>query len=432
MPLLVKHEKVADIFLSERHKARHASKDRLAGGLGLGILKTKRHRRGRLIMASGSTSAQPLATSRDPQGAVTIDQPGTDMISSALPGHAGVLESDESVVGNFQQATERSTTFDEAISCEPQGEVLSTDGFDFLELGDMYHDSTFDFMHFNVTGDPQSPGSFRDSSLVPGQDDLPILPPSSLGFDQDSQSSHPIQDAPALYSSTIRTPTDCQSADPYEELPSLQSTGSQGKEVNDTGSNSAEVDSLCSLGRLGLNNLHLTQTKRGEILGLISDMRPVYSDGTSIDEKTADLSLDRMQEYLDLFFANFNSCYPMIHTPTLEVLDAEPLFLLSLIVFGATYKEKEDHQLSVCLYDAMTPYIMSGLSGIKVPDLSILQAFMVLECYGIYRAGAYQRENAIVMHTFLFNVSLALMLRDLPTDARIIGYKETVSLPRSG
>lgn len=362
-------------------------------------------------MASASTSAQPLATSKD--------QPDTDKTLSAISEHVGVLGSEELAVGNFQQTTEPSPTFDEAISAEPQGGILSTDGFDFLELGDMYHDSTFDFLHFNVTGDPKSPGSFRDSSLVPAQDDLPILPPNSLGFDQDGQSSHLIQDAPALFSSTIRTPTECESADPHEELPSLQPTEGHCMEALETGSNSAEVDSLCSLGRLGLNNLHLTETKRGEILGLINDMRPVYPDGISIDEKTADLSLDRMQEYLDLFFSNFNSCYPMIHTPTLEVLDAEPLFLLSLIVFGATYKEKEDHQLSVCLYDAMTPYIMSGLGGIKVPDLSILQAFMVLECYGIYRAGAYQRENAIIMHTFLFNVSLALMLRDLPTNARI-------------
>jgi hypothetical protein len=134
-------------------------------------------------------------------------------------------------------------------------------------------------------------------------------------------------------------------------------------------------------------------------------MRPVYPDGTLIDESTANLSLAQMQEYLDLFFTNFNSCYPMIHSATLEVSDAEPLFLLSLMILGATYKGKEDHQLSVCIYDAMTPYIMSGLIWIKVPDLSILQTFLVLECYGMYRAGSHQRENAILIHTFLFIVS---------------------------
>ncbi|KAG5820800.1 hypothetical protein H9Q74_008656 [Fusarium xylarioides] len=354
-----------------------------------------------------------------------MGQPGADTISSVIPEHVGVSGSDESTVGNFQQTTEQSASFNEGTSAEPQQGLLSTDGFDFLDLGDMYHDSTFDFMHFNVTGDPHSPETLHYLSLVPGQDDLPILPPNSLDHDQEGQSSHPIEDEPGLNSSTMRTPTECQSPDPDEELPSLQLTGAHSKEATETSSNSAEVDNLCSLGRLRLNNLHLTETKRGEILGLINDIRPVYLDGTSIDERTANLSLAWMQEYLDLFFANFNSCYPMIHTPTLEVLDAEPLFLLSLIVLGATYKEKEDHQLSVCLYDAMTPYIMSGLSRIKMPDLSILQAFMVLECYGMYRAGAYQRENAIIMHTFLFNairrlsryhVRARIMVPDLRAD----------------
>ncbi|KAF5567566.1 C2H2 zinc finger [Fusarium phyllophilum] len=384
--------------LLERHKARHASKDRLAGGLGLGILRTKRHRRGRLIMASSSSRVQPLASSQDQAATVTMGQPGADTISSVIPEHVGVSGSDESTVGNFQQTTERSASFNGGTSAEPHQGILSTDGFDFLELGDMYHDSTFDFMHFNVTGDPHSPETIQYLSLEPAQDDSPVLPPKSLDFGQEDQSS---QDAPILH---------------YR---------AHDIEANETSSNSAEVDSLCSLGRLGLNNLHLTETKRAEILGLINDMRPVYPDGTSIDERTANLSLARMQGYLDSFFANFNSCYPMIHTPTLEILDAEPLFLLSSIGLGATYKEKEDHQLSVCLYDAMTPYIISGLSGIKVPDLSILQAFMVLESYGMYRAGAYQRENAIIMHTFLFNairrlsryhVRARIMVTDLRAD----------------
>ncbi|KAF4503029.1 C2H2 zinc finger [Fusarium agapanthi] len=348
--------------LLERHKARHASKDRLAGGLGLGILRTKRHRRGRVIRASSSPTAQRFVSSRDQSRTMAMGHPGADMISSVIPEHLDVSESHESTIGHFQQTTERSASFNEGTSTEPREGILNTDGFDFLELGDMYHDSTFDFMHFNVTGDPHSPKTLRYLSLVPGQDDLPVLPPKSHDFDQEG---HPTQGAPALHSSTIRTPTAGRSPDPDEEVPSLQSTGACSREAIDTSSNSAEVDSLCSLGRLGLNNLHMTETKRREILGLINDMRPVYPDGTSIDESTADLSLAQMQNYLDLFFANFNSCYPMIHTPTLEVLDAEPLFLLSLIVLGATYKEKEDHQLSVCLYDAMTPYIMSGLSGIK-------------------------------------------------------------------
>ncbi|KAF5579848.1 C2H2 zinc finger [Fusarium pseudocircinatum] len=335
---------------------------------------TKRHRRGRLILASGSTRAQALVSSQDQPDKATMGQPGADVISSVAPEHVGVSGSDELTAGNFQQTTERSASFVEGISAGPEEGALVPDGFDFLELGDMYHDSTFDFMHFNVTGDPHSPEAFRYLSLAPGQDSLPDLPPNSLDF---VQGGLPVQDASALHSSGMTTPTARQSPDLDEGTSSLQSTEACSREAIETSSNSADVDSLCCLGRLGLHNLHLTETKRGEIIGLINDIRPVYPNGTSIDERTADLSLVRMQEYLDLFFANFNSCYSMIHTPTLEVLDAEPMFLLSMIVLGATYKGKEDHQLSVCLYDATTPYIMSGLSDHKKD----WKAFSYLEQY---------------------------------------------------
>ncbi|KAK2680517.1 hypothetical protein RAB80_002310 [Fusarium oxysporum f. sp. vasinfectum] len=344
-------------------------------------------------MALSSQGVEPLTPSSVQLRTGMNGLSANGITSSIIPEHGAVAGSDESTIGTFQQMTERSASFDAATSAEtePHEGILSTDGFDFLELGDMYHDSTFDFMHFNVTGNPHPSGTFQDLSLVPGQDDLPVLPSNSFDFDQDQQSSHPIQDAPALNSSIMRTPTASQSPDPDEELSGLPSAGSQ--KGRDTWS--YQRYEAC------IPKWHID------------------------DESTADLSLVRMQEYLDLFFTNFNSCYPMIHTLTLEVLDTEPLFLLSMIVLGATYKEKEDHQLSVCLYDAMTPYIMSGVSGIKVPDLSILQAFMVLECYGMYRAGAYQRENAIIMHTFLFNairrlsryhVRARIMVPDLRTD----------------
>ncbi|KAN0096384.1 Fungal specific transcription factor domain containing protein [Hyaloscypha variabilis] len=51
----------------------------------------------------------------------------------------------------------------------------------------------------------------------------------------------------------------------------------------------------------------------------------------------------------------------------------------------------------------MVPYILSGLLSGPVPDLAILQTFLVLECYGMYRAGPYQRENAILIHGLLLN-----------------------------
>lgn len=152
--------------------------------------------------------------------------------------------------------------------------------------------------------------------------------------------------------------------------------------------------------------LELLPGKRIEILELLTEIRPVYPNGSLVDGKTSELSFQSMQEYLDMFLQYFNSTYPMVHIPTLDITTAEPILLLSMITLGATYKNKDSHQLSVCLYDAIVPYILSGLMSIPIPDLSTLQAFLILECYGMYRAGPYQRENAILVHTLLFSVSL--------------------------
>jgi hypothetical protein len=58
----------------------------------------------------------------------------------------------------------------------------------------------------------------------------------------------------------------------------------------------------------------------------------------------------------------------------------------------------------VCLYDAIIPYILNNLLSSPIVELSILQAFLILECYGMYRAGPYQRENAILLHGVMLNV----------------------------
>ena len=149
----------------------------------------------------------------------------------------------------------------------------------------------------------------------------------------------------------------------------------------------------------------LPAEKRQDILDLLTEIRPVNPDGSIVDGESPGLSLDNIQEYFNLFLQYFNISYPLVHVPTLDLVEADSIFLLSMVILGATYKNKDSHQLSVCLYDAIVPYIMSGLLSIPAPDLSMLQAFLILECYGMYRAGPYQRENAMLIHTLLFSVS---------------------------
>lgn len=150
----------------------------------------------------------------------------------------------------------------------------------------------------------------------------------------------------------------------------------------------------------------LSISKRDDILRLLSEIRPVTPEGIIIDGNTELLSIDNMHEYINLFFRFFNSSYPMVHVATLDIEGGDPIFLLSIMILGQTYKNKDTHQLSVYLYDALVPYILSGLMSVPIPDLPILQSFLILECYGMYRAGPYQRENAMLIHTLLFGVSM--------------------------
>lgn len=336
--------------------------------------------------ASPSEGFDPDATMR-----MSSDDLGIDAFSHSMNPHS---------------TTEATSTVDitQDGSEIPEG-IFNADSFDFHGLGDMYHDSTFDLLHFHVTGGLQDMTGLADLSSVPGQAGPSILPSNPFDDRGDQDSPQAPSEASLSKSPVTGGATPSRLSDPEQKPYDSSSVQSWTKNASQTYSNSDEVESLYSLGRLGLNHLHLTERKRGEVLGLINDMRPVYPNGTLIDESTANLSLSQMQDYLDRFMSNFNSCYPMIHSASLEVLDADPLFLLSMMMLGATYSTKEDHQLSVCIYDAITPYVMGSLVGIEVPDLSILQALMILECYGMYRAGAYQRENAILMHTFLFTVS---------------------------
>lgn len=243
----------------------------------------------------------------------------------------------------------------------------------------MYYDTNFDSLHFDVMG--MGSDLLRDC--------------------EESESSGQPQEIPGFGSS----PAEKMQESAYQllqlsrESPSFQSR----LQIPALAEPVATADCLS---RLNLNHLQLSSEKREEIIDLIAEIRPVHPDGTIINEQSADLSMKTMQANVDLFFRYFNTSYPMIHSATLEINDAEPLFLLSLMILGATYKDRETHQLSVCMYDAIVPHILSGLLSIPVPSLSTLQAFLILECYGMYRAGPYQRENAILIHSLLFNVSI--------------------------
>lgn len=152
--------------------------------------------------------------------------------------------------------------------------------------------------------------------------------------------------------------------------------------------------------------LILTDQDRDDVFELISEIKPLTPEGATIDLQTPRFAIDKMQRYLNKFLEFFNVSYPLIHIPTFDVHSVDRVLLLSMMLVGATYHSKHAHQESVCIYNALIPHVFAQLSGNVSMELSRLQALLVLECYGMYRAGPSQRETALLLHGLLLSVSL--------------------------
>lgn len=459
----------ADLSMQDRHKARHAIRDKRAGGVGLGVLETKsKHFKtssinGSMSVASPQQSSQPSPTR------CQLSPPVTESHDNNL---AHTASNDSNSVSYLSRQSSEHWTATQGL----QASELSTDYLNsqlnypntsqvtnmyhlmdqsprLYEMGNMYHDMTFDLVHFNVTGFAPQLSDYRPSatqslpeptaqasnngesqllSLIPS----PISNESLIQHEGESQFSAVPDGSPKAMEMTdenvrqdermsdhaaadvIRTPivqsifssdtrpdsTQAAGSSPTAPLQAYSSSDSMPDEPPAEPAEVHEIRRSHSFTSDKPQFLTLTSEKRDEILELISDIGHVRPDGTLIDGDSKDFSLENMRTYLALFFEFFNTSYPLIYVATLDISDTDPIALLSLMLLGATYKDKDAHQLSVCLYDAIVPYILSGLLSGPVPDLSILQAFLVLECYGMYRAGPYQRENAILIHGLLLNV----------------------------
>ncbi|OJJ73395.1 hypothetical protein ASPBRDRAFT_28636 [Aspergillus brasiliensis CBS 101740] len=391
--------------LLERHKVRHTTKDGLAGGPGLGILQSRQKTISGVRMASDSGATSPSLPRKDTEKSKSFMDLAHPLSSLPLGSQQGVRGDDVSAGKMPGESGLHSTgPFLDAADMES----VTSPSMHLCEMGNMYYDSAFDLVHFDVMGLTCSPpaasptlphigvehGDIRQG--IQQRSPSPKKTPRINGGG--AQSSHL-----GIASECHETQSVCGVQCTYDAM-CLQSL------MQDVVLQTAEKKTQEPTLNLG-GKIALSLSKRDEILNLLAGIHPVTPEGTTIDGNNALLSVENLQEYINQFLRHFSSSYPMIHVATLEMTSADPIFLLSIIILGQTYKNKNTHQLSVYLYGALVPYILSGLMSIPVPDLSLLQAFLILECLGMYRAGPFQRENAMLIHTLLFSVRISPISR---------------------
>lgn len=91
----------------------------------------------------------------------------------------------------------------------------------------------------------------------------------------------------------------------------------------------------------------IDELARQQLLDLIDIIQPVAPDGSLVMRNHPLLSISSLQMYCDLFFTRFNSTYPLIHMSTFDPSRVDTLLLAALLLLGATYGEKDAHQLAV-------------------------------------------------------------------------------------
>jgi hypothetical protein len=362
--------------IKERHKARHAIRDRRAGGVGLGILETK----SKHFKAASSASASAPSPSHASPPSTTRCQLSPPVTESQDPDPSRRTSNvSDSVPFLSHQPSEHWSS-----PPELQGSELTTDYLNSklnypntsqmanmymdqspgsYEIGNMYHDMAFDLVHFNVTGFAPHLHDHRPSaaqalpnqsvqtsnngegqllSLVPppiNNDNLiqheaephfstvPDVSPDATNVANENVRRDEKMSEDAA-EDVIRTPTvesifsdtrpssfEDKSSAVASPFPAHATTGSRPSEPHHA---LQEIQRAHSFGSENYQFLLLTSEKRGEVLEFIADIGPVRPDGTLIDGDSPDFSLENLQTYLDLFLEFFNTSYPLIHVATLD------------------------------------------------------------------------------------------------------------------
>ena len=148
----------------------------------------------------------------------------------------------------------------------------------------------------------------------------------------------------------------------------------------------------------------IDELARAQFLDLVDITQPVSPDGSLVTRDHPLLSLSSLQTYCALFFTRFNTVYPLLHMSTFDPSSVDTLLLASVLLLGATYADKDAHQVAVCIHDVLRPQIFANAGFSAKPGLWVLQTILLVECFGKSRAGMKQHDMSHLFHGLLINL----------------------------
>jgi hypothetical protein len=155
------------------------------------------------------------------------------------------------------------------------------------------------------------------------------------------------------------------------------------------------------MGKPSQQPLVLDDVSRNRALDLVVQAGPKTPEGSPVTRDHPLLTLPAMQEYCDHFFLRFNKSYPLIHRATFVPSQVDPLLLVSIMLLGATYGDKDAHRLAVCIHDIMRTQVIQHPAFTPTPEIWMLQVILLIECFGKSRAGQKQHDMSHLFHGML-------------------------------
>ena len=308
----------------ERHKARHETRDRSAGGVGLGILETKSKHFKPTIDGIARLSQEPQSQefSSSPDISKPALRPRNDGISAVFPATqpAESWNNVQDMHISDLSANYFNPPVDFTDTPRPTSEYQFMDQSPGIyEIGNMYHDMSFDLVHFNVTGfAPPQPDCRHTAPQT--------IPESPIGSSNEAQctsfettsgdGSNLQNEENAIYptpTETVQRRTSCKPVDSNESLDQVMGNMDEPSVENQTAVRRSSSDSsamaLLALSRAQETSvvsvpqivetpstwrrpsLSITSEKREELLEFITEIRPVRPDGTLLDGDSPDFLL---------------------------------------------------------------------------------------------------------------------------------------------
>ncbi|KAE8153021.1 C2H2 finger domain transcription factor [Aspergillus avenaceus] len=391
--------------LLARHMTRHAKRDDEAGGPGLGVLETRKRTRraddGTIIIHPSRRQVKPSV--RQSMSVSSVEEHNVQ--ETTTPNHAPMSppgsgsDTMSLSVGDtdpFLAPMMPGGPFEPYV--EPiAGQFDAADGSFNVPMdgsGDLFStDTATDFnMPFAATHNYN--WLFDVASLDRAFDDFefsfeyPTAPPAQIPNDE-TETQH----TPPLEVEAQGLPEESQSASEAMAASLLDTLGMDWMSGGDFLGPTAPKPALL-----------LSEDTRQRFLTLITKTSSVNIDGQAMGPNSPLLTLAALQDYLDLFFARFNTTYPLIHQPTFNPNTVDPVFLAAILSMGATYGTREAHQLAVVIHDNLLNQLLSHPDFSPQPDLWVLQSMLLIDCFGKMRAGPKQRERSQLFHCVLIKL----------------------------